>query len=290
MKPSFRIYFLPCHRLLLICLAISSSQAAAADSQRVIQEMAGANEYAAAELEEVSVHETHALGKTLTATRTGAGSRSRKQQEEGESNRWSSISTTRNSKSTESRFNSSLGPSFYSKTARAQAASAKKHLDEASSSIPNNIAEGNGKWSKKDRQKFLEVARGSALECASGLDILVALAPHQYRSRHRRKGKTSQHREPVDEDDQESVRGFVVTRAGSLNSYLLLLLLLLLHECRMSDSNSRPRFFTPALRPQIHRFFLGLARSHPLRHWEMDIRLRTQSRETKHLRSMLLDR
>ena len=57
---------------------------------------------------------------------------------------------------------------------KGKAASAKKHLDEASSSIPNNIAEGNGKWSKKDRKKFLEVARGSALECASCLDILVA--------------------------------------------------------------------------------------------------------------------
>ena len=55
-----------------------------------------------------------------------------------------------------------------------KSASAKKHLDEASSSIPNNIAEGNGRWSKKDRKKFFEVARGSALECASCLDVLVA--------------------------------------------------------------------------------------------------------------------
>ena len=61
---------------------------------------------------------------------------------------------------------------------KGKAASAKKHLDEASSSIPNNIAEGNGKWSKKDRKKFFEVACGSALECASCLDILVALAAH----------------------------------------------------------------------------------------------------------------
>ena len=100
---------------------------------------------------------------------------------------------------------------------KGKAASAKKHLDEASSSIPNNIAEGNGKWSKKDRKKFFEVARGSALECASCLDILVALAAHQRRSRHRRKGKTPQHREPVDADDQKPFRGFVVTQAeGSL--------------------------------------------------------------------------
>ncbi len=31
----------------------------------------------------------------------------------------------------------------------------------------------------------------------------------------------------------------------------------------MSDINSRTHFFTPALRQQIHRFFLGLARSPP---------------------------
>jgi len=33
---------------------------------------------------------------------------------------------------------------------------------------------GNGKWSKKDRKKFFEGARGSSLECASCLDMLVA--------------------------------------------------------------------------------------------------------------------
>ena len=57
---------------------------------------------------------------------------------------------------------------------KGKASSAKQHLDEASSSIPNNIAEGNGKWSKRDRKKLFEIARGSALECASCLDILVA--------------------------------------------------------------------------------------------------------------------
>ena len=55
-----------------------------------------------------------------------------------------------------------------------QSASAKKHLDEASTSIANNIAEGNGKWSKKERAKFFEIARASALECASCRDVLVA--------------------------------------------------------------------------------------------------------------------
>jgi four helix bundle protein len=58
-------------------------------------------------------------------------------------------------------------------------AAAKDQLDRASTSIPLNIAEGNGKFSAKDRARFLEIARGSALECAAALDVLVArkLAP-----------------------------------------------------------------------------------------------------------------
>jgi len=47
-------------------------------------------------------------------------------------------------------------------------------LDRASTSIPLNIAEGNGKWSSKDRCRFFDVAHGSALECAAALDVSVA--------------------------------------------------------------------------------------------------------------------
>ena len=53
-------------------------------------------------------------------------------------------------------------------------AAVKDQLDRASTSIPLNIAEGNGKFSIKDRCRFLDFARGSALECAACLDVLVA--------------------------------------------------------------------------------------------------------------------
>jgi four helix bundle protein len=49
---------------------------------------------------------------------------------------------------------------------------AKDQLDRASTSIPLNIAEGNGKFSGRDRARFLEMARGSALGCAVCLDVL----------------------------------------------------------------------------------------------------------------------
>ena len=52
-------------------------------------------------------------------------------------------------------------------------AAAKDQLDRASTSIPLNIAEGNGKFSTKDRARFFEMARGSALECAACLDVLL---------------------------------------------------------------------------------------------------------------------
>ena len=47
-------------------------------------------------------------------------------------------------------------------------------LDRASTSIPLNIAEGNGKYTAADRCRFFDIARGSALECAACLDVLVS--------------------------------------------------------------------------------------------------------------------
>ena len=51
---------------------------------------------------------------------------------------------------------------------------AKDQLDRASTSIVLNIAEGNGKRSHPDRCRYFDIARGSALESAACLDVLVA--------------------------------------------------------------------------------------------------------------------
>ena len=50
----------------------------------------------------------------------------------------------------------------------------RSQLDRASTSVPLNLAEGNGKFSIRDRLKYLDIAYGSALECAACLDVMVA--------------------------------------------------------------------------------------------------------------------
>ncbi|HUV04322.1 MAG TPA: four helix bundle protein [Armatimonadota bacterium] len=53
-------------------------------------------------------------------------------------------------------------------------AAAKDQLDRASTSVVLNIAEGNGKFSIRDRCRFLDIAYGSAVECVACLDVYVA--------------------------------------------------------------------------------------------------------------------
>ncbi len=52
--------------------------------------------------------------------------------------------------------------------------SARDQLERASTSIALNIAEGNAKFSDKDRVRFWQIAHGSAVECAACLDVLAA--------------------------------------------------------------------------------------------------------------------
>ncbi len=50
----------------------------------------------------------------------------------------------------------------------------RDQIDRAATSIALNIAEGNGKYTPKDRCRFFDIAHGSALECAAALDVTVA--------------------------------------------------------------------------------------------------------------------
>ncbi len=51
----------------------------------------------------------------------------------------------------------------------------RDQLLRSSQSVALNIAEGNGKRSPADRRRFFEIARGSAMESAATLDVLVAV-------------------------------------------------------------------------------------------------------------------
>jgi four helix bundle protein len=52
--------------------------------------------------------------------------------------------------------------------------STRDHLERAGDSIAINIAEGNDKFSLRDRARFFPIAHGSALESAACLDLFVA--------------------------------------------------------------------------------------------------------------------
>ena len=45
-------------------------------------------------------------------------------------------------------------------------------LDRSSTSIPLNIAEDTGKFTVKDKNRYYDIARGSAVESAACLDVL----------------------------------------------------------------------------------------------------------------------
>ena len=49
----------------------------------------------------------------------------------------------------------------------------KDQVLRASASIVLNIAEGAGKWSKKDKLNYYRISRGSAYECRAAIDLMV---------------------------------------------------------------------------------------------------------------------
>jgi four helix bundle protein len=56
----------------------------------------------------------------------------------------------------------------------AKGTSTPDHLERSGDSVALNIAEGNDKFSKKERARFFQISHGSALESAARLDLLVA--------------------------------------------------------------------------------------------------------------------
>jgi len=55
----------------------------------------------------------------------------------------------------------------------AKKTSTRNQLERAGDSIALNIAEGNGKFSQRDRARFFQIAHDSALESAACLDLFV---------------------------------------------------------------------------------------------------------------------
>ena len=74
--------------------------------------------------------------------------------------------------------------------------SVHNQFDRASTSIPLNIAEGNGKYTSADCCRFFDNARGSTLECAACLDVLVAKSLDQSGRCNGREGNA--HRDRLD--------------------------------------------------------------------------------------------
>lgn len=77
---------------------------------------------------------------------------------------------------------------------------ARDQLLRSSQSIPQNIAEGNGKATDGDRRRYFEIARASALECAATQDVLEVCGAINSAKESRREGTAQPNRRDADED------------------------------------------------------------------------------------------
>jgi four helix bundle protein len=60
-------------------------------------------------------------------------------------------------------------------------AALRDQIDRAAASVVLTLAEGWGRWQPREKAHFYNIARGSALEVAAGVDVIEArgLAPHE---------------------------------------------------------------------------------------------------------------
>ena len=61
-------------------------------------------------------------------------------------------------------------------------AAMRDQLRRAALSVPLNIAEGTGKRTIRDRDRYYWIARGSAMECAALLDALASVRRNRLRA------------------------------------------------------------------------------------------------------------
>ena len=138
----------------------------------------------------------HAWPSTITITSTSTSKRGRARERPRETRTWRNRSSTRSMGGSEpppTRLRATRRLPLLHRVSCCRCSNQREHprgqadlrdqLQRASTSIPLNVAEASGKTGTADRARFCAIARGSALECAAILDVL--LLPRRRASRDR---------------------------------------------------------------------------------------------------------